>query len=185
MPITPKPRFTHFALFVTDLPVMEKFYTEVIGLTVTDRGPYPNPEQFPYMVFLSSDPKEHHQFVLLTGRPDSVDFPLNQQMSFLVENLDEMREIARRAKEAGTGEVEGRTHGNAWSSYFPDPEGNRIEIYTHTPWYVPQPNLNVMDFDRPDAEIIKETEALCRETEGFKTAAERQAEMAGMMGIAE
>lgn len=29
-----------------------------------------------------------------------------------------------------------RNHGNAWSIYFADPEGNRIELYTPSPWYV-------------------------------------------------
>ncbi len=183
MPITPRPRFTHFGLFVTDLAVMETFYTGVMGLSVTDRGPYPNPEQYPHLVFLSSDPKEHHQFVLISGRPDSVDFPLNQQMSFLVDNLDEMREIVRRAKAAGVTGIESRTHGNAWSSYFPDPDGNRVEVYTHTPWHVPQPNLREIDFDRPNAEVIRDTEAYCQGQEGFMTAAEREAELAKLMGI--
>ena len=37
------------------------------------------------------------------------------------------------------------THGNSWSVYYPDPEGNRIELYCGTPWYVPQPDLTDMD----------------------------------------
>ena len=77
---TPKPRFTHFALFVKDIDRMEKFYTDVVGLTASDRGPHPNAPVD--MVFMSSDPKEHHQFVLVSGRPENIEFHLNQQMSF-------------------------------------------------------------------------------------------------------
>ena len=179
----PRLRLTHFGLFVGDLEVMERFYTQVMGLTVTDRGPYPNEEQFPYMVFLSSDPKEHHQFVLISGRPDEVDFSLNQQMSFLVDSLDDLRATLDRVQAAGVEAIEGRTHGNAWSIYFPDPEGNRIEVYTHTPWHVPQPHLLEMDFGRPVSQIMAETEAHCRSTEGFMSAEAREREMKELMGI--
>ncbi len=94
MTTTPKPRLTHFALFSGDLPRMEEFYTRVMGLTVTDRGEATSaPVQ---MVFMSSDPGEHHQFVLISGRPDDVNFQLNQQMSFTVESLDELRTMRDR-----------------------------------------------------------------------------------------
>jgi hypothetical protein len=63
-------------------------------------------------------------------------------------------------------------HGQAWSVYFRDPEGNRLEVYTDTPWYVHQPLREVMDFDLPEAEVLRRTEALCRTLPGFMTAEE-------------
>jgi catechol 2,3-dioxygenase len=29
--------------------------------------------------------------------------------------------------------METRNHGNAWSIYYSDPEGNRMEVYSATP----------------------------------------------------
>ena len=41
-----------------------------MGLEVTDRGTLPFPGE-PKIVFLSSDPEEHHQVILMGGRQDS------------------------------------------------------------------------------------------------------------------
>ena len=175
----PAPKLTHFALFVSDLPKMEAFYTGLMGLTVTDRGKATSaPVQ---MVFMSSDPGEHHQFVLVSGRPDDVNFALNQQMSFLVASLDELRDMRDRVLNAEMSIKQCVTHGNAWSVYFDDPEGNMIEIYVHTPWYVPQPHSVAFDLDVPNKQIMSFTEAHCREDPQFMTKAEREREMASMM----
>ena len=62
-----------------------------MGLTVTDQGPFPDPDVPADMVFMSYDPAEHHHFVLAAGRPDDEPFHLTQQLSFMVANLDELR----------------------------------------------------------------------------------------------
>ena len=183
MPNSPKPRLTHFALFCRDIEKMTDFYTRVMGLTVTDQGPHPDPEVDVDMVFLSADPEEHHQFVLVTGRPDDVNFALNQQMSFTLRNLDELREMYCRAGAENPGSVRQVCHGNAWSIYFNDPEGNRIELYVATPWHVPQPHGDALDLGQDNDRIISQTEAHCRADPGFMTAAERRAEMSRMMGL--
>src|SRR5262249_56066998 len=59
--------FSHFGIHVTDLARMEEFYTRVVGLLVTDRGPLR--DDGPTLVFLSHDPDEHHQMVLVPRRP--------------------------------------------------------------------------------------------------------------------
>lgn len=61
--------FAHFGMFVTDIARMERFYTEVLEFTVTDRGQLTGPNGPFDLVFLSRDPDEHHQLVLATGRP--------------------------------------------------------------------------------------------------------------------
>jgi catechol 2,3-dioxygenase len=55
------------------------------------------------------------------------------------------------------------THGNAWSIYFFDPDGNRIELYCVTPWYVEQPYGIPIDFSAPVDEIMKITEDLIKD----------------------
>lgn len=174
-----KPKFTHCALFVRDLDRMLDFYTRVLGLVVTDRGKAISAPVD--MVFMSNDPDEHHQFVLVTGRPEKVDFHLNQQFSFLVDSLAELRAMHTRMEEEKMANLRCATHGNAWSIYFDDPEENLIEIYMHTPWYIPQPHLVSFDLDKPDAEIIAETEKHCREYSGFLSADERKSEMARLI----
>lgn len=179
MPTVPRPRLTHFGLYVRDVERMTAFYTEVLGLTVTDRGHFgPAAEE---IVFLSSDPGEHHQFVLIAGRPETLDFNVAQQMSFLVGSLDELRTLHRRIVADGRQIERCVTHGNAWSVYFMDPEGNRAEVYAHTPWHVPQPHGHPIDLTLPESEIVRLTEAHCRATPGFMTAEEREVELAERM----
>ena len=62
------------------------------------------------------------------------------------------------------------SHGNAWSVYFDDPEGNTIEAYVDSPWYVPQPFGDPLDLSMPDEEIQRITEARCRACDGFAPA---------------
>jgi catechol 2,3-dioxygenase len=176
----PKPRFTHFALFTLDLEKMRDFYSRVMNLTVTDQG---KAMAAPVdMVFMSNSPGEHHQFVLLSGRPEKVDFHLNQQMSFLVESLQELREMKARVMEEKVENYREATHGNAWSIYFDDPENNNVEIYVHTPWHIPQPHQVPFDLSKSNDEIYAETEKHCREHAGFMSADERTAEMTKVIG---
>ena len=169
------PQLTHMAVFAANLPAMQAFYGKVLGLVVSDHGH--SPRLHVDLVFMTADPAKHHQFVLVSGRAPEA--PGNvQQVSFLVGNLEELRQVWRRALAAGA-EPRCVTHGNAFSAYFPDPEGNTIEVYCDTPWYVPQPFGVPVDLTRPDAALEAENEALCRATPGFMPRAAWMAEVAG------
>ncbi|MDE0944834.1 MAG: VOC family protein [Alphaproteobacteria bacterium] len=175
-----KPQLTHVGLYVDDLVQMRRFYSEVFGLTVTDAG---GPPDFHLdMVFMSANPNEHHQVVLVAGRPDTATANVAQQISFLVNSLDEMREMRDKVVAEGLTVHRVATHGNAWSFYFNDPEGNTLEIYVHTPWYIPQPTGVPFDLDQSNEEIMAQTEALCQSKDGFISAADRKANMADMIG---
>jgi catechol 2,3-dioxygenase len=176
---SPRPRLAHFGLHVRDVKRMTDFYTRVFGLTVTDRGEVSGRGE---LVFLSADPDEHHQFVIMSGRPDEVNFNVIQQISFLVDSLDELRTLHERIVADGREIDRCVTHGNAWSVYFFDPEGNRAEAYCHTPWHIPQPHAFPIDFARSNDEIVAVTEAHCRESEGFMPASERRKLMETMIG---
>jgi len=58
-------------------------------------------------------------------------------------------------------------HGNAWSCYFQDPEGNTVEAYLDTPFHVPQPHGVPFDLAALDDDILRWTEAHCREDAAF------------------
>jgi catechol 2,3-dioxygenase-like lactoylglutathione lyase family enzyme len=166
MPI-PALAFSHVGFYVHDLPLMEDFYSRVLGFTVTDRGELPTPKGKVGLVFLSRDPNEHHQIVLATGRPDNLPFNVINQISFRVPDVAALRHFNHALKGEKVTEMSPVTHGNAISIYFRDPEGNRLELFFDTPWYCEQPCREPVDFSKSDAEILQGTEKLARALPGF------------------
>ena len=162
MTSVPEFAFSHVGLYVTDLARMEDFYTRVLGFAVTDRGTLGKTE----LLFLSRDPKEHHQVVLAAGRPEGGFNPINQ-LSFRMAEFAGLREMHRRLEQEGVQELAPVSHGNALSLYFKDPEGNRIELFVDTPWYVEQPLRVPMDMRLPDAELWAWAEQDARKRPGF------------------
>lgn len=160
-----RPDLKHMGIYVWDLPKMEDFYSHVFGLQVVDRG---KGVKFPRdLLFMSGDPTQHHQLVLATGRSPEAKVSTVMQMSFLVPTLDELRAVKRRALSRGVKEVYAESHGNSWSIYFDDPEGNTLEAYVDSPYHVPQPYGDPLDLDKPDAEIMADTSARVRKQAGF------------------
>ena len=168
-----KPQLSHVGIYAHDAEKMIAFYQNVVGLTLTDRG-MSSSTKVP-IIFMSSNPLQHHQFVIVQGRAKDAPSTVNQ-LSFKVDTLTELREVAGKAKAQGSA-LRQTSHGNAWSVYFPDPEGNQIEIYLDTPWHVAQPHGDPMDFSLSDAEIIVQTEAKVRADPTFKLKEAREAEL--------
>jgi|SRR6478735_6809253 catechol 2,3-dioxygenase-like lactoylglutathione lyase family enzyme len=164
----PSLAFSHMGIFVADVARMEDFYTRLLGFTVTDRGDLETPRGKVFLVFLSRDPKEHHQIVLASGRPGELGFNPINQISFRMADFAGLREMHRRLQAEGVAELSPVSHGNALSVYFRDPEGNRIELFIDTPWYVTQPLRVPMDMSLPDAELWAWAEAQARKLPGFR-----------------
>jgi catechol-2,3-dioxygenase len=173
----PEFAFSHMGMFVADVARMEDFYTRLLGFAVTDRGNLGSTK----LVFLSRDPAEHHQIVLASGKPDGVAFNPINQISFRMANFSGLREMHRRLAEEKVRDLYPVSHGNALSVYFLDPEGNRIELFVDTPWYVQQPLRVPMDMRLPDAELWHWAEAEARKQPGFKPVEDWRAEMARRM----
>lgn len=163
--MTIRARLAHMGIYVKDREKMQRFYTEVLGLMVTDQGM--GGVGGVHLTFMSANPANHHQVVLVTGRPDTEGFNPINQISFLVDSLPDLREVHRRALALGATEMRPVSHGNAWSIYFRDPEGNRVEAYLDTPFHVPQPHGEPLDLSKSDADILRETETACRASPGF------------------
>jgi len=171
---------SHIGLYVYDLPKMEDFYTRVLGFTVTDRGKVRGAD----IVFTSWDPKDHHQVALVSGRPKDLAFNHINQISFRVAAVEDLQAIWRRVKdEPGVSDMRPMDHGNAWSLYFRDPEGNRLEVFCDTQWYIEQPCLEDLDLSLPAEQIRAKSDAFCRTAPGFRPIAEYQAEIAAKMGL--
>mgnify|MGYP000845546255 CR=1 FL=1 len=170
-----KPTLTHAGIYVRDMEGMEEFYTSVMGFHVSDRGFVPRYNG--HITFMSNDPTIHHQVILAEGRSADAPSTINQ-LSFLVKSIDELRTMYRRVVARNVENLLPRNHGNAWSVYFDDPEGNNLEVYLDSPFHVPQPFGEYLDFDLSNDEILALTESMCRETEGFLPRAEWSAKMA-------
>ncbi len=160
---------------------MEDFYTRVLGFVVTDRGELETQRGRLDFVFLSRDPKEHHQIVLATGKPPGLSFNTINQVSFRMAEFSGLREMHRRLVREKVKELYPVSHGNALSVYFHDPEGSRIELFVDTPWYVKQPLRIQLDMNMPDDELWKWAEAEARKQPGFQPVEEWRREMARKM----
>jgi len=165
------PRLSHVGLYVTDVQKMTDFYTNVLGFVVSDRA------EDGRITFLSRNPSDHHQVVLVRGRTTDAAVPMVQQVSFNVGTLANVKRAFRKVREARCKVIDPRCHGNAWSVYFSDPEGNRILLFCYTPWYVPLPLGFEIDLDKTEDELYRETEAICRAKPGFKPMEEWRAEI--------
>lgn len=179
--ITPSIAFSHVGIYVTDLARMEDFYTRFLGFIVTDRGSLVTPAGPVSLLFLSRDPREHHQVVLASGRPAQIPFNVINQLSFRVESLAGLRELYRRLQQEPVTEIRPVSHGNALSVYFRDPEGNRIELFVDTPWYVNQPMRLPMDMGLGDDELWRWAESEARALPGFRPVEEWREEIARRM----
>ncbi|WP_322012740.1 VOC family protein [Paraburkholderia sp. J12] len=175
---------SHMGFYVSDMARVEDFYTRVLDFTVTDRGTLPTPRGAVDLVFLSRDPVVHHQIVLASGRPETLPFNPINQISFEADSLATLKRFHRRFVEEGMQEITPVTHGNAISFYACDPEGNRLEIFIDTPWYVDQPMRVPLDFALSDEALLADVECHARKLPGFRPRAEWEKEMAARMGIA-
>jgi catechol 2,3-dioxygenase-like lactoylglutathione lyase family enzyme len=174
---------SHLGICCFDLPKMIEFYTGVLGMTETDRGALPSPLDAE-LVFLTTDPAEHHQLVLVSGRREG---EIQQgpalggsfgtaifQLSFRLEDLATLRRVRARLAGAGCTHLIPINHGNSWSLYTRDPEGNALEFVVDSPWFVHQPCGAPLDLGLDDAEILRQTEALCASKGGEPYAAWRE-----------
>ena len=160
----PPSRLEHFGINVVDLDCMERFYVDMFGFTVSDRGVRLNGTR---IVFLTKSASDHHQFVLIEGRPGGEMYNPVNQISFNFGSLDNLRLCFERLTAAGGAGFMQINHGNAWSLYTHDPEGNPLELFADSPWHTPQPCRGDLDITQPTAVILRDTEALCRSREGF------------------
>jgi catechol-2,3-dioxygenase len=178
----PVPALSHFGIHVTDIDRMVDFYTGVLGLVVTDRGTLD--ESGRQLAFLSHDPDEHHQLVLVTGRPaDERGMNVVNQISFKLPTLDDLKAMHATVQKGGVEQFRIVTHGNAWSIYFADPEGNRVEVFVDTPWHTRQPFAEPFDITAPTETILAETEAICRRRPDFASRRDWRTRISEKMGV--
>ena len=118
----------HVGIYVKDLERSKKFYTEVVGLKVSD--------EFPAKAVFMRCSHDHHDTVLFQlaaeklarSQPDRGEI---QQISYEVDRLDDLRQKAAELRAQGI-EVTGpdqKGPGMDKTIEFSDPDGNRIQFY--------------------------------------------------------
>ncbi len=149
----------HVGIHCNDLERQLDFYTRVLGLRVTHGDPAAG------MYFLTPDPAvEHHMIFLRRG--ERGDGRVLQQLSFHTGSLAEVREYYRRLKAEGVRIQQTITHGVSVSVYFFDPEGNRLEIYWTTPYWLDAPGVTDIDLEADDETILAAVRAHVAERGG-------------------
>jgi catechol 2,3-dioxygenase len=125
--LAPK-KLGHVGIYVRDLEKSKKFYTEVVGLKVSD--------EFPAKAVFMRCGHDHHDTVLFQlaaeklarSQPDRAEI---QQISFEVDRLDDLKQKAAELKARGISVVgpEQKGPGMDKTIEFADPDGNRIQFY--------------------------------------------------------
>jgi catechol 2,3-dioxygenase len=167
---------SHFEIRAHNQKVMEKFYTEVMGFIVSDRGLLTaGPAAGRELIFLSHSPDEHHQIVLIPSDVTDQGGGIGH-VAFRVDSLDEVRRVYEKVSALSYTKPEPVSHGNTWSVYFRDPENNRIEVFTQTPWHTTQPCRFDVNYDQDDTALKATTEADARKLAGFTATEDWQQE---------
>lgn len=154
----PKVSISHAGFLVYDMDKMVDFYTDLFGFEVTDRDDEKG------FTFLSGDPSDHHQLFFVKGREKELGQGPLFHVAFRVDSLDRVREIHDKLQaNPEIGDIEPMTHGNTWSVYFTDPEGNKAEAFVDAPYHRSQPFIAPFDISKSDEEIAEYTESLVKE----------------------
>ncbi len=130
-PIRPR-RLGHLVLAVRDINRSCAFYTDILGLKVSDWIS-------DQMVFLRAA-EDHHDLALFQIPPDSADIddlprysrPGMEHFSYLVDGIEAMEAAAKFLQERGIDIVRGiGKHGPGANLFlvFKDPDGNNVELY--------------------------------------------------------
>ncbi len=178
---TPRLTLGHATLAARDLDRLSAFYRDVLGFHITNRGPVGNDGA--EIAFLSQDPTAHHQIAMTSGvaSADSA-FVLVDHLAFRTRTLDDLRKIRANLLGAGVEGIIPICHGNAWSLYFEDCEGNGLECFVDSPFHIAQPFADGFDLDKSDEEILEATRERVASEPEFKPMSEWQKEFAERLG---
>ena len=168
---------SHAILACRDMSRMLAFYVDELGFTVTDRGDLGGALGGAEIAFLALDPSAaHHNIGLISGRDaEGTETALNH-LAFQLPDLPAWRKKVEAVEASSSAtEVGHVNHCISWSMYLCDPEGNRIEFFVLTPFYVPQPIFDKLDISLSNEDIVRTTEETYCERPGFKLMADWKA----------
>ena len=120
----------HLVLKVRDLEKCEKFYTDVLGLHVTNK-------RSGKMVFMSSGNASSHELALV---PVSLEAPGPDNdrvglyhFAWEMDSFEDLKQLYQEMKQKEVSIAGVSDHGISIGVYFFDPDGNEIEVFYELP----------------------------------------------------
>jgi catechol 2,3-dioxygenase len=133
--ITVHPKLQHFGLTTANLDAMLEWYRKVLGMTVNARVGAPGgPQNRPSFsaAFVTNDAVHHRisffEMPGLAADPDKRHHARVQHVAFEYETLDDLLGTYVRLKGLGIMPVMAADEGSQTSLYYPDPDGNSVEL---------------------------------------------------------
>jgi catechol-2,3-dioxygenase len=83
-----------------------------------------------------------------------------------MDSINDLR-VFHKALQSSPTAVQAVSHGTTWSLYFRDPEENRIELFTDTPWHVNQPCKFEINLDLSNQDLLEFTKKHIKALSGF------------------
>ena len=104
--------------------------------------------------FLSSRPgEEHHEIAMFSNAKHA-------HRALKVESLAAWKRFYQKIVRRGIPIRSPFNHGNSFAFYFPDPEGNLIEVYWRTGLEHSQPFAQTTDLTKTEEELLEELKVL-------------------------
>ena len=176
----PQMQLAHVGIWVQDFERMKNFYMRMFGFGISDEGLL-NGNRY---AFMTRDPRDHHQVIVAEGRKPETEQTTVNQISFRCESLAQLRQVHEAVtSDEDVQQVFVTDHGNAWSVYFYDPEGNRLEAFMDTPWYINQPHRHDLDLTLSDEEIFARSEAHAKADPSFRAIEDWRAQFAEELAV--
>ena len=123
-------RLGHIVLRVRDLEESERFYTNVLGLHVTNKRPGS-------MTFMSAGDSSSHELALVpvaTDAPGPEDDRVGLfHFAWEMESFEALQELYEHMKRENVNIGGIGDHGISIGVYFFDPDGNQIEVFYESP----------------------------------------------------
>jgi catechol 2,3-dioxygenase len=123
-------RLGHLVLRVRDVEKSEKFYTDVLGLHVTNKRPG-------RMVFMSAGDSSSHELALMSVGPSAPGPETNRvglyHFAWEMESFEDLKSLHQELKQKGVKIGGIGDHGISIGVYFFDPDGNEIEAFYELP----------------------------------------------------
>ena len=120
----------HVNIYVRDADVSKKWYEEMLGLHTYDYVPG-------RAAFMSANKEESHEVAVMQLGPDAT-LPQSKQvglnhMAWRMDSLEDLKEFYVHIKKSEWPIGQIIDHGISLGIYFPDPDGNGVEVYYEAP----------------------------------------------------
>ena len=142
----------HVGMYAKNPASLAEFYRDVMGLQIVGGSDASHP--LGPSAFLTSRPEEESHEIAIFSNPEFV------HRAFKVESLTALKRFYQKIVGRGIPVAAQFLHGISFAFYFPDPEGNLIEVYWPTGLKYPQPSAQPIDLTKPEEELLRELKAL-------------------------